>query len=58
MAKIPESTKSSLHQRLRARDRWPGLSDLTIRHHGQFAYVTGHLPDVARTPDELTGETT
>jgi hypothetical protein len=47
VAKIPESTKSSLHQRLRARarDRWPALSELTIRHHGQFAYITGHLPD-------------
>jgi hypothetical protein len=45
----PESTKTSLRQRLRARaqDRWPQLSDLTIRHHGDFAYVDGHLPDGA-----------
>jgi hypothetical protein len=48
----PESTKTSLRQRLRARanQRWPQLADLTIRHHGGFAYVDGHLPDGATLP--------
>lgn len=43
----PQSTKNSLRYRLitRTRDRWPQLSDLTIRHHGQFAYIDGQLPD-------------
>ena len=42
----PESTKSSLQQRLcaHARDRWPNL-DLDVRHRGGFAYVDAHLPD-------------
>ena len=48
----PESTKTSLRHRLRARanDRWPQLADLTIRHHGQFAYVDGQLPDGTTLP--------
>jgi hypothetical protein len=48
----PESTKTSLRQRLRtrAKDRWPQLSDLTIRHHGGFAYVSGQLPDGTTAP--------
>ena len=48
----PESTKTSLRQRLRARanDRWPQLADLTIRHHGGFAYVDGQLPDGTALP--------
>ena len=39
MAVPPESTKTSLRQRLlaRARERWPQLDDLTIRHYGAFA---------------------
>ena len=43
----PESTKHSLRQRLitRTHQRWPQLADLTIRHHGQFAYIDGQLPD-------------
>jgi hypothetical protein len=47
VAKPPESTKSSLHQRLtqRARDRWPALSTVAVRFRAQFAYVDGHLPD-------------
>jgi hypothetical protein len=47
MAKPPESTKNSLRQRLarRARERWPQLASLTVRHRAQFAYVDGHLPD-------------
>ena len=48
----PASTKTSLRQRLRARanDRWPQLVDLTIRHHGGFAYVGGQLPDGTTLP--------
>lgn len=48
----PESTKNSLRYRLimRTRDRWPQLADLTIRHHGQFAYVDGQLSDGTTLP--------
>jgi hypothetical protein len=48
----PESTKTSLRQRLRARanERWPQLADLTIRHHGGFAYVNGQLADGTTLP--------
>jgi hypothetical protein len=52
MAVPPESTKTSLRQRLlaRARERWPRLSDVTVRHRGAFAYVTGHLLDGTTMP--------
>ena len=52
MAVPPDSTKTSLRQRLlaRVRERWPQLDDLTVRHHGAFAYVTGHLPDGTTMP--------
>jgi hypothetical protein len=41
----PESTKTSLHQRLRAhaRTRWPQLVDLHVRHRGGFAYISAQL---------------
>jgi hypothetical protein len=44
---IPDSTKSSLHQRLtiRARERWPNLANVAIRYRAGFAYVDGVLPD-------------
>jgi hypothetical protein len=44
-ATIPESTKTSLHQRLlaRARERWPALADVHVRFRGRFAYVDGEL---------------
>jgi hypothetical protein len=47
VAKPPESTKTSLHQRLtrRARDRWPALARVEVRFRAQFAYIDGHLPD-------------
>jgi hypothetical protein len=47
MATIPDSTKSSLQQRLtsRVRQRWPSLTQVTVKHRGRFAYVSGHLPD-------------
>ncbi|MFD8526382.1 hypothetical protein ACFV0L_03120 [Streptosporangium canum] len=52
MPAIPDSTKTSLAQRLRqhARDHWPELSSLHIRYHGQFAYVEGELTDGDRLP--------
>jgi hypothetical protein len=35
MARPPESTKTSLRQRLaaRARERWPQLVGITVRYH-------------------------
>jgi hypothetical protein len=44
-APIPESTKTSLQQRLtaRARERWPALTEVQVRFRGQFAYVDGAL---------------
>ena len=41
----PESTKTSLGQRLaaRAQARWPALRKIAVRFHGQFAYVDGEL---------------
>ena len=44
---IPESTKTSLAQRLRAhaRDTWPQLSGVTVRYRGAFAYIDGELPN-------------
>src|SRR5260370_13501689 len=47
VATCPDSTKSSLEQRLRAgaRDRWPQIASLQIRHRGTFSYVDATLPD-------------
>ena len=47
MATPPESTKVSLGQRLRAhaRQRWPALAAVTVRHRGAFAYIDGELAD-------------
>ena len=47
MAKPPESTKTSLRRKLAARagERWPQLAGIGVRWHGQFAYVSGQLPD-------------
>jgi hypothetical protein len=44
---IPQSTQSSLHQRLiqRQRERWPQLADVRVRFRTRFAYVDGVLPD-------------
>jgi hypothetical protein len=40
-ATFPDSTKTSLRQRLRRRaeTRWPQITDLQTRHHGVFTYV-------------------
>ena len=47
MARYPDSTKASLEQRLRARarDRWPQIASLHIRHRGTFSYVDATLAD-------------
>ncbi len=47
MASPPESTKTSLQQRLsaRARERWPQLTGVQVRFRTNFAYITGQLPD-------------
>ena len=52
MASPPASTKASLRQRLRerARQRWPQLTGIGVRFRGQFAYVTGQLPDGSEQP--------
>lgn len=44
---IPESTKTSLGQRLRTRqrERWPALAGVQARFRGRFAYVDGELQD-------------
>ncbi|HEV3293327.1 MAG TPA: hypothetical protein VG123_30480, partial [Streptosporangiaceae bacterium] len=47
MATYPDSTKTSLEQRLRARarERWPQIASLQIRHRGAFSYVDATLTD-------------
>ena len=52
MAKPPESTKTSLRQKLaaRTRERWPQLAAIDVGWHGQFAYVSGQLPDGTSLP--------
>ncbi|MCP3770144.1 hypothetical protein [Streptomyces sp. MAR25Y5] len=47
MPTVPESTKTSLAQKLtaRARTAWPKLAGPDIRYRGQFAYVDGELAD-------------
>ena len=52
MPAIPESTKTSLAQRLRAHatKNWPQLAEVHVRYHGQFAYVEGELADGERLP--------
>src|SRR5262249_8613077 len=46
VAKYPDSTKTSLEQRLtaRARERWPQIASLHIRHRGNFSYIDAILP--------------
>jgi hypothetical protein len=47
VATYPDSTKTSLEQRLRARarERWPQIASLQIRHRGVFSYVDATLTD-------------
>ena len=39
----PDSTKTSLQHRLtdRARERWPQLEHVVLRHRGAFSYIDG-----------------
>ena len=43
----PSSTKASLEQRLnaRARQRWPDLATVAVRHRAAFSYVDGVRSD-------------
>jgi hypothetical protein len=52
MARPPDSTRTSLRQRLatRARERWPQLARITVRWRGEFAYIAGQLPDGTTLP--------
>jgi hypothetical protein len=52
MARPPDSTKTSLRQKLAARasERWPQLAGVTVRWHGQFAYAAGRLADGTSLP--------
>ena len=52
MVKVPDSTKSSLEQKLHshARQRWPQLTGISVKHRAGFAYVTGHAPDGEELP--------
>jgi hypothetical protein len=47
VATYPDSTKTSMEQRLRARarERWPQIASLHIRHRGTFSYVDATLTD-------------
>src|ERR1700729_3485438 len=47
VAKYPDSTKTSLEQRLRARarERWPQIASLQIRYRGVFSYIDATLTD-------------
>ena len=47
VATYPDSTKASLEQRLaaRARERWPQIARLHIRHCGTFNYIDATLTD-------------
>ncbi len=44
---IPDSTKTSLKQKLsrRQRERWPQLKEVNVRFRGPFAYVDGVMLD-------------
>jgi hypothetical protein len=52
MPVIPESTKTSLTQRLRAHAKanWPQLAEIHVRFRGPFAYVAGELADGEQMP--------
>ena len=52
MPQVPDSTKTSLQYKLsaRARERWPQLSRIDVKHRGPYAYVTGTLADGEQLP--------
>ena len=47
MPSIPDSTKTSLQQRLsaHARQQWPALGGIRVRYRAGFAYIDAILPD-------------
>jgi hypothetical protein len=47
VVKYPDSTKTSLQQRVttRARQRWPQLARVAVRHRANLSYIDGILPD-------------
>jgi hypothetical protein len=49
---FPESTKNSVRQRLaaRARERWPQITELPMRHRGAFTYVEATTTDGTTLP--------
>ncbi|WP_241830367.1 hypothetical protein, partial [Parafrankia colletiae] len=52
VAGIPESTKISLRQRLAAHaaSEWPGISQVSTRYRGRFAYIDATGPDGDNQP--------
>ncbi len=50
--KIPESTKGSLEQKLRTRqrERWPRLREIRVRYRGEFAYADAVMTDGETSP--------
>ncbi|WP_054811450.1 hypothetical protein [Nocardia arizonensis] len=52
MATPPQSTKTSLQQRLsgRARQRWPQVAAIEVRFRAQYADVTAELADGSTQP--------
>jgi hypothetical protein len=52
MPAVPASTKISLEQKVaaRAKERWPQLSGVAVRHRAQFAYLDAVLPDGTTAP--------
>jgi hypothetical protein len=52
MVTIPQSTKDSLEQKLRAviRTDWPQLRTITLKFKAPFAYVTGITRDEQSLP--------
>jgi hypothetical protein len=55
VATYPDSTKTSMEQRLRARarERWPQIASLQIRHHGVFSYRSQHTSSLPVSRKEL-----
>jgi hypothetical protein len=47
VVKYPDSTKTSMQQRVttRARQRWPQLARVAVRHRANFSYLDAILPD-------------
>ena len=52
MPAVPASTKISLEQNVsdRAKQRWPQLADVHVRHRARFAYLDAVLPDGTTEP--------